>query len=624
MTTRYRAFISYSHADRAVVAWLHRALETYRLPRKLVGRATPLGPVPARLGPVFRDRDELRASGDLNEELRGALRDSLFLVVVCTPAAARSRWVNEEVLTFKRLHGEARVLALIVDGEPGGGGDQPECFVPALRRRLRADGELGEDEASPVAADMREHADGRRLALTKLIAGLAGVALDDLVRRETQRRVRRLTAVAIAAVAATAFTGALALYANARRIDANEQRRVAERESATATAASDFLVSTFGLANPATDNPRTITALTILERGATRARTELAAQPLVQLRLLGTVARAYNNLGLLREARAALEPSLEQLRRAGPDGAATLLVLGQTELLQGNLPQAEATARAAIAQLGADRTRYPETRAAGAELVARIDAAAIRLPRALAEYDEALAYYRGLPTPRPEDVARVLNNRGLLLSDMGRLAEAQASLSEANALWRRALGEHHLVVGQSYLALAQNAQFAGALPEAERDAAQGLAILRAVLEPDNPLIGDALSLQGQILLGAGRLAEARAALAAAVDVDRRAYRGPHYAIGIAEVYLAMIDSRSGDTAGALAELDDAKRQYDASYGQLHANHGDLLVNRALVLKRAHRLAEASRDCAAGLEILRQTSGADSAFYRQNVELCRGL
>jgi len=40
--------------------------------------------------------------------------------------------------------------------------------------------------------------------------------------------------------------------------------------------------------------------------------------------------------------------------------------------------------------------------------------------------------------------------------------------------------------------------------------------------------------------------------------------------------------------------------------------------------RAHRLAEAHRDCAKGLEILRQTSGADSAFYKTNVDLCRGL
>ncbi|MGL6044814.1 MAG: hypothetical protein ACRC1J_12910 [Sandaracinobacteroides sp.] len=61
---QYRAFISYSHADRRVVEWLHRALESYRLPAKLVGQITPLGPVPARLGSLFRDRDELPAAGN--------------------------------------------------------------------------------------------------------------------------------------------------------------------------------------------------------------------------------------------------------------------------------------------------------------------------------------------------------------------------------------------------------------------------------------------------------------------------------------------------------------------------------------------------------------------------------
>ena len=36
----------------------------------------------------------------------------------CSPSAARSKWVNEEILTFKRLHGEDRIFSFIVDGEP--------------------------------------------------------------------------------------------------------------------------------------------------------------------------------------------------------------------------------------------------------------------------------------------------------------------------------------------------------------------------------------------------------------------------------------------------------------------------------------------------------------------------
>jgi hypothetical protein len=58
---KYEAFISYSHADARSAAWLHRALERYHVPRALVGRVTERGLVPARLYPVFRDRDGANA-----------------------------------------------------------------------------------------------------------------------------------------------------------------------------------------------------------------------------------------------------------------------------------------------------------------------------------------------------------------------------------------------------------------------------------------------------------------------------------------------------------------------------------------------------------------------------------
>ena len=97
---RYRAFISYSHADDAWAKWLHRALETYRVPKRLVGRQTECGPVPGSLSPVFRDRDELATSTSLGDTLTRALQQSATQIVICSPAAAKSRWVNEEVLAF--------------------------------------------------------------------------------------------------------------------------------------------------------------------------------------------------------------------------------------------------------------------------------------------------------------------------------------------------------------------------------------------------------------------------------------------------------------------------------------------------------------------------------------------
>jgi MTH538 TIR-like domain (DUF1863) len=94
--TKYWAFISYSHREMAAAQWLHQTIEKYRVPRRLVGREGRDGPIPRRLFPVFRDQEELAASSSLPQQIRDALYSSRALIVVCTPAAAQSKWVDEE------------------------------------------------------------------------------------------------------------------------------------------------------------------------------------------------------------------------------------------------------------------------------------------------------------------------------------------------------------------------------------------------------------------------------------------------------------------------------------------------------------------------------------------------
>ncbi len=107
---KYKAFISYSHEDSKWADWLHRCLETYRVPKHLVGKITDRDPVPKRLAPIFRDRAELPTATDLGELINEALEQSSCQIVICSPAAARSRWVNEEILAFKRQGREIRIL----------------------------------------------------------------------------------------------------------------------------------------------------------------------------------------------------------------------------------------------------------------------------------------------------------------------------------------------------------------------------------------------------------------------------------------------------------------------------------------------------------------------------------
>jgi tetratricopeptide (TPR) repeat protein len=220
----YWAFLSYSSHDRTTAQWLHRSLETYTVPRRLVGRPTPAGPAPRRFRPIFRDRTELAADADLDARITSALSQSAYLIVVCSPQAAKSHWVDKEIECFRALHGAARIFSVIIEGSLTD--SRQDCFPPALRYRGVAGGAAERPE--PIAVDLRPTGDGRRMARLKLVAGMLGVGLDELVRRDAQRRYRRLMAVTAGSLAGMAVMGALATAALVARNEAQRQRTHAE------------------------------------------------------------------------------------------------------------------------------------------------------------------------------------------------------------------------------------------------------------------------------------------------------------------------------------------------------------------------------------------------------------
>ena len=251
---KYRAFISYSHRDAKWGDWLHKALEHYHPPRQIVGTVTARGPVPKRLAPVFRDREELASATDLGTLLTEALQQSACQLVICSPQSAKSKWVNEEILAFKRLGREDRIFCLIVGGEPNAtdmpGREDEECFPPALRFRLDSDGQLGATRTEPIAADARPGKDGKENAKLKLIAGLLGVGFDALKRREQQRRNRQLLIIASASMGGMVLTSGLAGYALIQRGVARKQTVRAEAEAETAKQTTKFLVDLFKISDP--------------------------------------------------------------------------------------------------------------------------------------------------------------------------------------------------------------------------------------------------------------------------------------------------------------------------------------------------------------------------------------
>jgi WD40 repeat protein len=202
---KYKAFISYSRKDRDSARRLQRELESYVVPRAVQIPGLDRRTLKRPLKPVFRDESELVPGQDLPERIRQGLAQSESLIVVCSPDAVRSEWVEKEIVDFTRLGKGGRILAVVVGGEPNaaarGFASENEALPRALRFHVEADGTIGSKPADPLWVDRRENVADRRQMFLRIVGALLDLqSLDDLILRERQaERRRRLIAQGIAA-----------------------------------------------------------------------------------------------------------------------------------------------------------------------------------------------------------------------------------------------------------------------------------------------------------------------------------------------------------------------------------------------------------------------------------------
>ncbi|MCM1067199.1 MAG: toll/interleukin-1 receptor domain-containing protein [Muribaculaceae bacterium] len=199
---KYFAFISYSSADTKEGRRLQRRLENFRLPAALGGKRRSY---PMRK--VFFAPTEIQP-GVLTTELQTRLEQSRYLIVVCSPASARSRWVSMEIEYFASLGRADRIYLFIVGGQPGSGGAD-ECFNPALST-------IGLPELLGVNIHEKVHRLpwlNRERAYTQLISKLLCLDFDALWQRQ-RRRLRRRRAAFAAAVGGAIALAALTWAAN--------------------------------------------------------------------------------------------------------------------------------------------------------------------------------------------------------------------------------------------------------------------------------------------------------------------------------------------------------------------------------------------------------------------------
>ena len=191
---RYDAFISYRHAelDKFVAEELHRQLETFKIPRKLAQKCKK-----KRINRIFRDKDELPITSNLADPILNALRQSEFLIVICSPRLKESLWCKREIENFIAMHGQEKVLAVLIEGEPN------ESFPEELLYREKTvtleNGEttVVKEAVEPLAADVRgkNKKEIKKLIKTEMLRLLASMLqcnYDDLKQRHKERKMHRI------------------------------------------------------------------------------------------------------------------------------------------------------------------------------------------------------------------------------------------------------------------------------------------------------------------------------------------------------------------------------------------------------------------------------------------------
>lgn len=193
MERKFDAFISYRHhpVDSEVAAAVQRQLEHFTIPRAVQKKTGK-----KRIDHIFRDKEELPVTSDLNDNIGLALANSSFLIVICSPRTNESIWVQKEIETFLKTHGREKVLTVLAEGEPGD--VIPEIL---LSEEITVIDEEGRETKTtiprePLSCDYRMGIrKAKSVELLRLAASILGCPFDDLKQRMHQYRMRRLTAV---------------------------------------------------------------------------------------------------------------------------------------------------------------------------------------------------------------------------------------------------------------------------------------------------------------------------------------------------------------------------------------------------------------------------------------------
>lgn len=502
----YDAFISYSHAkDKPIAAALQSVVQTLGKPwyRRRALR-------------IFRDDTSLAATPELWPTIVRALDDSRRFILLASPEAAVSEWVNKEVLHWLDHNSTDTLLIAVTDGaltwdqtagDFAAGDNMP--LPPVLAGRFANE---------PKWVDLRPYrsgADKRDAKFTELAADFAaaihGTPKEDLLSQEVRQQRRALGL----ATTAAAMLLVLAILATAAGVLAYRAEQRVQKTLGAATKTADGLV--FDLARRFRDTVGVPASLVkdILDRARDLQEQLVASGEITpelrrsQAEALNETARTLLVIGDTAGAFAAAARAREIARgmlTQYPDDVGWQERLGTYQKTVGNVLVAQGKLEEALLAY-ADSAGIAE-RLVQPDLTGQFDLAASyheiggmfekdgKLPEALQAYRDALVIFRRMTRAWPANdewqrnlsvayhkVGRVLRDQGKFpealqaFRDSFAIAERLAKSAPDNALWQFDLSTSYDDFGDAFLRERK-------LPEALQAYTVGVAIVEGLVKTD--------------------------------------------------------------------------------------------------------------------------------------------
>ncbi|PEN11071.1 hypothetical protein CRI94_16755 [Longibacter salinarum] len=431
-----------------------------------------------------------------------------------------------------------------------------------LRRRLRGDLDAIILRALRKApADRYRTADALAEDLHRFRNSQPVEARTGTLRYRVEKLIQRNRSAVIAS-----GLGVLLLIGYALTVTYQARQIAAERDKSEAV--TSFIVSLFQASDPfTTGSSERMTVREVVDRGATRIRSDLAGQPLVQAEVETVIGNVYASMGRYPEADSMLVEALAT-RHQNPDVlphelAATENSLGRSLFRQGRYEEADSLHQQALDRLVREYGKNdPRT------IPARAGRALVNSEWGNHALAESL-YRQNMEVRRKNDMevsATTYHNMASAIQMQGRFEEAIQNHLTSIEKYRKQEGDVSVALANAFTRTALTYHRADSLDKAEMYYRKGLEMRRELLSSNHPHIASSNVRLSWLLAERGKTEEAEPLINEGIDILRSVLPSDHWQITAAEGIRGIIWAQQGRVREAVPPLQKSFRVMNQRFG----------------------------------------------------------